>query len=296
MSKNYNLESTLDPTLFRLVDRKGDWSHYFHEPTKSYLRAVNHIIKTGFAQPGLLEWAKKVSPEEAERKLSEAGERGDKIHKFIDLIFNTKSVNFTRETKIWNRESKQEEVLSDDEWDAILAFKEFWTRHEPLLVAHEISCYSLKYGYAGTTDAVIILTKNCGVKTCKCDEYIGKPGIWDWKSGGGIYESYGPQLSAYGNSESLQKLFKTLDLKLDYSAVLRIGTNHKTTGGYQLEIYDKKETKEHFNEFLSAITISNSSYRPFDPETDIYEIPDEIKLEIKDFKIKSKKPKKETKK
>ena len=283
--KSFEPKLTTDPNLFRMVDRNGDWTHYWYKPKNKYLRAVNFILEEGYAQPELLHWAKNPPREQIEKKLKVSQEKGDAVHKYIAKVFATRQrkILLTREITIFDDETKQDRILTNEEFDCVLAWAEFWKRHNPKLLGYELSCYSLKYGYAGTADTILVLQKACEVRACSCKEIVGKTGIWDWKSGGGIWDSHGPQVAAYGNSESLNAYLRKIGAeKLSYSSILRIGTKHITTGGYQMEIYDKEESRVHWGEFLSAITQHNRKYKPFDPKTEIYEIPDsvEINLEI----------------
>lgn len=275
--RNYVLESTADENLFRVVDRQGNWSHYFFK--NQYLRAVNFILETGYAKGfRFIKWIKGKSEEETDRILKETGERGDRIHQFIARLpyLQGKADRFTT---VLAEDNLTEVKLSDDEWDAVLAYQEFWKRHETSLIASEYPIYNLKYGYAGTLDLIVRLNKDCGVRTCGCKDHIGKIGCIDIKSGGGIYSSYGAQLAAYAKGQNFKPVLGTN--KIGYTAVLRIGTNHKTTGGYEFEPYTAKETKVHFNEFLAAMAISNAEYKLFNPDEEIKDIPEIIDIEIK---------------
>lgn len=290
--KTYELRPTSNPELFRVVDRNGDWTTYFHQPTKTYLRAVNHILTTGYAKgPRFYEWLKSQTKEEAERILERAGERGDRIHQFIAKVLSGEKMH--RYSKVLAEDSQTEVSLANDEWDAILAWQSFWTRHEPKLIAYEMSVFNLKVGYAGTLDAILRITKECGNRYCPCKGLAGKLGLYDWKSSSGIRAEYGAQIAAYGASESLKKFLGKH--KLDYSAILRIGTNHKTTGGYELEVYNRKESQTHFKEFLAAVQIANAEYRPFDPDKEIYDIPDTLSMTVEREELNPPKPAKPTK-
>lgn len=277
--KTYKLSITPDKDLSRVMDRKGDWNFYFHSPTKRYLPAVNFILDRGFAKgPALIQWMKNNSADEIERKLKVAGDRGDAIHQFISKIFSGEAKD--RLCQILAEDNKTSRVLTDDEWDAILAFQEFWNNHKPILLAYEKPIYDLKIGYAGTMDAIIKLTKQCDFKTCKCKNFLNQWGLFDWKSGSGIYPSYGPQIAAYGASQSIKAyLGKVGKVKLGYSAILRIGTNHKQ--GYEFVPYDKKESNLNWKKFLAALIIAD--FEPFD-EKEIYEVPDILNIIIKQVK------------
>lgn len=281
--KTYELQPTSDKDLFRVVDRNGNWKHYFHEPTKKYLRSVNNILDEGYAKGyGFHRYLLGITKEEAEKKLKEAGDRGDAIHQFIKTIFiQLGKVN--RQTAVRAEDNRNERILTDDEWEAILAFQSFWQKHQPKLIAFEKAAYNLEEGYAGTLDAIIRLTKRCEVKTCQCKDLVGKVGLYDWKSGGGIYGSYGAQVAAYARAENIREL-----IPINYTAILRIGTNHKTTGGYEFQPYDRDETKTHYREFMAARDIQDAEYEPFDPEKEIKEIAETIDLVIEIESIKTK--------
>lgn len=272
--KSYELKATHDKDLFRVVDRNGDWKFYFHKPTKQYLPAVNYVLDTGFAKGyGFYKWALSKSPDEAEKILQAAGDKGDAIHQFIAKIFTGEAKD--RSCRILAEDNQTERTLTNDEWDAILGFQEFWNAHEPVLIVSEMSVYNLKAGYAGTLDAVLKLTKQCDNKLCKCKSFIGKVGVWDWKSGGGIYPSYGAQNAAYGASDNLKRFLGKR--KVEYTAIARIGTNHKK--GYELKFYDRKESNANYKKFLSAMDIAD--IKPFDPAKEVYEIPDVLNIQIK---------------
>lgn len=289
--KNYNYEKTTDKDILKVVDQNGDWTHYLHIPSNTYLRAVNYILKTGYTK-GIRfeEYLKSHSKEEVERKLQKAGERGDKVHQYIRFLFEQKPVKgyitADREAKMRSEETGELEQLNNDEWACVLSFLNFWEKHELVLIKHEFTSYSLKHGFAGTGDAIIILTKKCDVKTCPCDKLVGKIGLYDWKSGAGIWDDQGPQTAAYTKGENIKDILK--GRKIGYTAILRLGTSHVKTNGYELKPYDNKETQKHWKEFRAAKVISDASYKPFNPEKEIVDIPDKVKIKIKKEKHESK--------
>lgn len=288
--KTYEEKPTANKDLFRMVDREGNWIHYYHKPSKRYLRAVSYILDHGYPIGyGLREYLKKTPKEESERVLKETGERGDRIHQAIGTAIEMAGFALTREQIVVLDENNREVALANSEWDALLSFEQFWNRHEAEASHSEFSVFNLKEGYAGTLDGRLRLNKNCGVKTCQCDLFIGKVGGYDWKSGGGIYDRHRAQVAAYFKTDNAPPV--------DYTAVLRVGTNHKTTGGYQVEFYNGKKTSQHYREFLAAKLIHDGSYKPFE-ETEIVEIPGKVKLILKKPKKKvvTKKATKKTKK
>lgn len=207
-----------------------------------------------------------------------------KVHHAIDKSFS--EWKFNRWDKVFSREEGKEIALSNDEWDCMLAFQEFWNRHEAILFVSEYAYYNLTIGYAGTPDLIVKLTKSCGVKSCGCEPHINKIGIPDWKTGSGIYPDQGVKLSAYAHSEELE-------WEIDYTVVVRLGTRHVYTGGYEAEFYGKEETDTHFKEFLAAKQIADATYKTFDLEKEMKDIPDTITLKKTKEKPKAKKPKQE---
>lgn len=263
--KSYQLEPTFNPDLRRVVDIHGDWRFYYHTPSGTYLRAVNAILEEGYAKGArFYQYLKTHTPDEIDRILKQAGDRGDAVHQFIAMIFgNPKLPN--RMTPVSDEGGSR--ILTWEEWDAVLSFENFWNLHAPILIDYEQSVANLKLGYAGTYDARLRITKTCGNDKCPCKKYVGKLGLYDWKTGGGIYPNYGAQLAAYWKTTTA-----------DYTAILRLGTRHKT--GYEFQIYNRKESNRHFREFKAALQIASADYKPFDPKKEIYDIPETLNLTI----------------
>lgn len=288
--KTFTIEPTKLKEIFRIVDREGDWQNYWHEPTETVLRSVNAILNAGYPKGERFEaWLSKLTPAEAEDIRKEKGGEGDRTHQFIDVILSSSGVaefgnEFSREeTLVLDKDTGKMVQLNDDEWDAVLSWAEFWNRHEPILLLNETPVFDLEVGYAGTLDAVLILTKACGVRSCDCAGLIGKAGIYDWKKSASIYASYSAQLGAYAHAKSLFDLLG--DVAVSYAANVRVGTSHKTTGGYELEAYT--DLKEIYSAFLAAKAIADRGFKPF-ALAEIEEIPDRIKVEVRREKLKEK--------
>lgn len=181
--KTYTLEATKNPDLFRVMDRDGNWQHYYLKSKDIYLRGATTVLEQGYAKGAFFEdWLLKMTREERDQILKSAGERGDKVHRFIDTALTVSGVEefgtkFQKEVGIFNRATKDYDKPSNDEWDAILSFAQFWAKHEPVLYVSEAPLYNTKIGYAGTADAIIQITKACTVRYCKCEELVGKIGL-----------------------------------------------------------------------------------------------------------------------
>lgn len=268
--KTFEHQPTADSDLFRVVDRHGDWTHYYHAPSKRYLRAVNAILEAGYAKgPRFYDWLKNKNAQEVEEILKSSGERGDAIHQFISFVLSLRGEREIDRTVITVNTDQGPRLLSDDEWLTFLTFRTFWQEHKATIIATEQAVYNLKEGYAGTLDAILRLNKKCGFEKCKCKNFIGKVGLFDWKTGSGIYPNYGAQVASYAKGDNLP-------CKPQYTAILRIGTRH--TSGYEFQPYDVKQTREHFKDFQSALRLAGES--DFDAVKEIYEIPDSFTMDL----------------
>jgi len=274
--KTYELRATSNPHVFRVVDRAGEWAHYFEDTTNTYLRGATSILGRSYPKgEGFYIALKRATPEEWDRKLSEAGDRGDAIHQFIAKILSGEQCD--RHTKVLAENNIDYRELADDEWDAILSFERWWNAHAPKLIAYEQTVASLSLGYAGTLDVICRLTKSCGARCCNCKDAVGKVALLDWKSGGGIYESYGAQVACYAYSDLSHLLH---GLTVTVTGIVRIGTSHVTTGGYECKFYSQEETARNMDRFLAAKLLDDQNYRPFDPAKEIRDIPETLSLTI----------------
>lgn len=295
------------------MDREGNWKRYvlvkqwtaaFMEKLENddnppsptfadiveavYLDGVTTILDGGYTKGAFFaNWLSQHTMDEREKILQAAGEKGDKVHRTIDLLLTSddekkEGVMLKRETQIYNKETKQEEPIENDEWDCLLAFASFWNAHEPIVLVSELPLYNTMFQYAGTADAIIILTKACEVKTCKCNEFVGKIGLFDWKTSSGIRASYSAQVGAYSLAENIGEVLPP-GQAIAYTAVLRVGTQHKTTGGYEIKIFDQDALLDAWQRFLGAKRIFDYEKTPFDPAKDILDIPDELLIHVPKF-------------
>jgi len=304
--KTFTLKDTKNPFLKRIVDREDNWKHYLLDHPKlgkHVLRGVTTILKEGYLKgEGFNNFLANHTAAEREEIMRSTGERGDKVHRAIDWILSSAGSIKTldRNVGIYSKEKKDYEKIENDEWDALLAWSRFWIAHEPILIAGEEPLYSIAFGYAGTTDAILILQKECGNRYCNCKGLSGKIGVWDWKTSAGIYPDHSAQVAAYANAENIVE-FVPPHGTIDYIAILRLGTKHTTTGGYYVKAFERfvfaenefpNELSENrrvqfknsldmaWYRFLSAQKLADFEYKPFDIEKDIEEIPDVIEVRV----------------
>lgn len=274
----YTYEKTSHPDLDRVVDREHNWTHYFHRPTKRYLTGITFRLDTGYTKgQRFAEYLKNTPKEEIERRLKITGERGDAVHQLIARAISGERIAIT--SKVLNDDGKPR-AIANDEWDCLLSWEQFMVRHDYAVVIHEAAVFNLTRfgGYAGTLDVLGIMRKSCGNRYCKCEPWIGKLGLPDWKTSGGIWESFGAQVAACAEGENLRDHIG--DRKIEYTATVRLGTDKESTGGYDLKVYGPDETKQHLREFGAACTISDAYVKPFDPEKEIRTIPDALGLRV----------------
>lgn len=301
--KTFTLQNTKHPKLFRIVDREGNWKNYVlvekfkdsyktsDQPTFSdfekadYLRGVTTILDEGYPKgKGFEIYLARTNEVEQKEKLEKAGEKGSKVHSFIDLVLSTRPeiegvpLVLDRETKVVSRNTNQEEHLSDDEWDTVLAWHKFWINHSPILLHSEIPFYSLKYGYAGTGDVIAILTRECTERGCACKGRTGKIGLLDWKTGK-MLDKHNVQVCSYAMADNA-KSYLPKGKKIDYVAAVRITPSLEC--GYSMKA--SKDMKQDFKRFLAAKELAcGSEYKPFDPEKDVEEVPDSFQILVQRF-------------
>lgn len=271
--KTFILNDTKLEELKRVVDREGDWQRYFHVPSNRYLDGVTTILSLGYVKgKGFEKWLSDTPEEERSAIFSESQDRGDIVHRAIDMLIGSeKTISLTRQTEIFSKEAGEEKYLSNRTWDNMLAFHRFWDLHRPIVIASELPVYNLEYGFAGTADVVLILTKACAVKSCPCDDLIGKPGVFDWKTSKKVYPDKMSQSAAYAKSDNLP----VVPL---YAAVLALGSKAVLTGGYELKVAQGDALASAWRKFLAAQEIAD--IQPFNPTKEIKEIPDILTITI----------------
>lgn len=266
---SYTFVETSDENLLKVVDLQGDWTHYFIKDENRYIPSVNRIItRTGPMDPGLLQWIQRTSKEEAEKRFLKAGEQGTRSHYAIRQLID--GFRVTLETKFFNDISKRDEPLNNDEWFNMTSFVNWWATYKPETIRHEFSVVNKKLGYAGTPDWIGTIEIPKGMKQVS-RRYWGKrvTVLLDWKTSSGIWKEYKLQTAAYT---------KTVPENIQFTGVVRIGTSHKS--GWQIELWNKQETNEHFRLFKSLLksysfwSDEKSDYQPI-----IEQIPYELYLE-----------------
>ncbi len=273
---NYTFVETSDENVQKVVDRSGNWTHYYLVKEKRYVKGVTHILKLGYAKGSRFhEWLLSVSKEEAKKKLEEAGDEGTRTHMAIrDLIMGRK---LTREVKYPSDTTGRQEVLTDSEWDSLMAFQGFCDKYKPQSIAQEFILAS--NDFAGTADYLCTITVPKDDKTFPAEvrgqEILLLP---DWKTSSAIYDEYQAQLAAYFTmalNHPIYRKYFTKD-KPWFTGVLRLGSKHKC--GYEFQVWDAVETAENERLFYAAKVIADKAQPEFNPE--IIETPNTIVIKV----------------
>ena len=241
---------TDDPHLFRVVDRSGNWTHYFHDELNEYLPAVNHINTIGFPKgAGLIEWFKRMTPEEIENRVTSAQEQGANVHSAIRYLTAGQSIKIDQ---AFTNDRGDTALLSANEWDCIVSWIEWAKLCKPMVARYETALWNKKYKYAGTADFIGSIELPVGMKLYIDDKLtVNKVArrIYlnplDYKTGG-AYDEHKIQTSAYTACNPMKSKAEW------YTGTLRLGTRHQN-GGWELRLWSADKTKYHFTVFLTAL-------------------------------------------
>lgn len=282
MMSSHSFDDTSDPNLKRVVDQYGNWTHYFLVKEKVYVPAVNHILGLGFNKgPRFYAYLLTVTAEEAKKKLEAAGDEGTRTHRAIRDLIDGMKVSMT--TKYPSDLSYgRQEVLNPEEWENIIAFMAFCKKYNPKVVSNDFATYSVRHGYAGSPDALLIVTvpfnDNFFPKSAWGKDVLFLP---DWKSSGAVYLEYGLQVAAYLEGVKERGTFKNTFAAYEhriYTGIVRVGTRHKN-GGYEVIVWSEKETQSNFKKFLSTYDL----FRMHEPEdkVEVVDIPMQFFIKLK---------------
>ncbi len=165
-------------------------------------------------------WMAKKGFDEAELIKQEAGARGSRVHKAIEILSTGGEIKHNE--ALTDGEGNYAEI-SVQEYEAIISFVDWCKEVKPKFLATEQTVFNKELKYAGTLDAVV--------------EIDGKKYILDYKTSANIYLSHEVQISSYLHADNI---------KVDGMAILQVGYNKNKKGYKFTELEDK------FNLFLSA--------------------------------------------
>ena len=152
---------------------------------------------------GFYKWLANTGWDEAQAIKQAAGDKGSKVHHAVGDLIDGKTV--AMDAAYVNNTTGQEEPLTLEEYDCLLAFKAWWETVAPVkVIAREVVLWNDEYGYAGTADLL------CGIK----DE------LWliDLKTSQYVWPEFELQVSAY--KHALPEAWAAEKAKL---AILQVG-------------------------------------------------------------------------
>jgi len=191
-------------------------------------------------------WLAEKGWDESQAIKQAAGDKGSKVHYAIEDLVKGETVKM--DAKYINPTTGEQEELTKEEYECLMAFSDWFKETKPKVVESEIVVFG--DGFAGTIDLV-----------CEID---GTLWIIDYKTGQNIWSEYELQLSAYKNAYRGQN-----EPNL---AILQIGYKKNKRGWKFTEIQDK------FNLFLAAKQIWANEAEKVQPKVKDY--PEELKLNI----------------
>ncbi len=241
--KNYIIElaPTLNEHWYKVMEGKKDLG---------YFPSATTILNAYPQGAHLTKWIAENGWNEAQRILSEAGERGTKVHNAVEFLLNGHTLR-----KI---------DYSLDEWRRIEAFTRWYGQVNLEVIALEVAVFSKKYGYSGRFDCLGILD--------------GKLTVIDWKTSGSMYPHFPLQFACYA-----QAIEETTDLKIEQTMGLQLGT--KSKDGFKEEVHTN--WKADFEIFKSVKKTweydrFGSKKKKNAMEAPVLILPDSLKLELKE--------------
>lgn len=239
---NVKLAETTNPSVVQMTFDNERYYQIKTDEQDLFLPSVTWINESYPKGIGFYKWLADKGWDEATAAKEAAGDRGSKVHSAIQDLLNGAELKYG--DAYWNETKHTNEPFTLDEWKCLIAFQQFWNDYKPEIVATERVCYSLKYGYAGTIDALLKIN----------DQVV----IVDWKTSSAIYPSYLMQIAAYMVAEH-----ETGEHKPTATAIVRLGSKHKK--GYEIQLFDTDQSKQNFKGFLHVKeiwAIENGSKKP----------------------------------
>ena len=197
-------------------------------PEIEWLPSDTWIMSYYYKSPYLIKWMQEKGVDEAETIKKEAGTKGDRIHKGCEVINTGKEVAMT--DQFLNKETKQMEELSVEEYEAIISYKNCVDEMKPQILAYEMAVFSKLSG--GTLD---------GIWAIPTSEVTRQIYIIDIKSSKSIYKSMIGQISSYSHKDIDYKLLGITDEEWENRklAILQVGYNRNKNGWKWTEVDDK---------------------------------------------------------
>lgn len=227
----------------RIVRKEVDSTHYYWV-NGIFMPSVTKIIDEGAPMAyGLKQFLLMNTPESAEEIKNIAGDFGTEMHHAYEQLLQGRELNLFNDFK--SLKAKKH----------LASFAQWFADFKPTQIETEQTVASIVYRYAGTLDLL-----------CVKD---GEVWLVDFKTSRAIYWNYECQVAAYK-----QAVEETLGVKVDHTAILRTGSQHKC--GYEF-----KEVTRPIESFMNIYKVYldiHDGVIPEPPSMSVY--PNTIKLEI----------------
>ena len=115
-------------------------------------------------------WLASKGWDEAEAIKSAAGDKGSKVHSAIEDLIDGKTIPM--EARYYNRTTEQDEELTLEEYECLMAFKDWYLTEKPEILEKELVVVNKEKEYAGTLDIVCKLKGELWIVDCKTGQYI----------------------------------------------------------------------------------------------------------------------------
>lgn len=221
-----------------------DASHHYYLDGEGPLPSVTTILGVLDKSGPLVGWAKRITAEAAvdnaaqipgwvelggrdgavgfltkaaTAKRDRAANAGSEVHRLAEAIVRGQDVEVPEELVPF-----------------VAAYRKFLADFEPEFLAAEEMVASVAYGYAGTLDAIALLS--------------GETWILDIKTGKGVYPDTALQLSAYANADFIGR--PGIAQRFAIPPATQYGVIHLRPEGYELVPYDVTDST--FRAFLAA--------------------------------------------
>lgn len=159
---------------------------YLHPETKLWVPSSTWICSY-VPSKELAIWMAKKGWDEAELIKQEAGSKGSRVHKGIEVLVSGGEVKHNDCFTDGNGEFKE---LSIEEYEAIISFKQWCDEVKPKFLASEKTVFNKELNYAGTLDCIV--------------EIEGIKYLLDFKTSSEVYPSHKYQISSYLHCDGIE--------------------------------------------------------------------------------------------
>lgn len=206
-----------DANTIQITTTDERW--YLHPEHKQWVPSSTWICSY-VPSKELVVWMAKKGWDEAELIKQEAGSKGSRVHKGIEVLISGGEVKHNDCFTDGDNEFKE---LSVEEYEAIISFKAWCDEAKPKFLASERTVFNSELNYAGTLDCIA--------------EIDGITYLLDFKTSVEVYPSHKYQISSYLHCDGI---------RVDKMAVLQVGYKRNK------KKFKFTETEDEFDGFLAA--------------------------------------------